>query len=81
MVLTTERKIIVGFGVALLVLGVIAAVSVQTVRQLVADLDSVSHTHEVLETIAQLDVEMRDLARDARTYIADRRSRHATAAG
>jgi signal transduction histidine kinase/DNA-binding response OmpR family regulator len=72
MVWTTERKIIGGFGAALLVLGIIAAISVTTVQRLLADLDSAAHMHQVLETITQLDVETMQLATDARNYIANR---------
>jgi signal transduction histidine kinase/DNA-binding NarL/FixJ family response regulator len=72
MLWTTERKIIGGFAAALLVLGVIAGVAVQTVRRLVADLDSVAYTHEILETITQLDIGTMELANDARDYIASR---------
>jgi signal transduction histidine kinase/DNA-binding NarL/FixJ family response regulator len=69
---TTEKKIIGGFAAALLVLGVIAGVAVQTVRRLVADLDSVAHTHDILETITKLDIGTMEMASDARDYIAAR---------
>ncbi len=69
---TTERKLIGGFAAALLVLGVIAGVAVQTVRQLVSDLDSVSYSHEILETMTSLDIGTMELANHARDYIAER---------
>jgi len=65
---STERKILGGFSVALLVLCLMAGVSVWLTLHLLADLKAVSEQNDILSKIAQANEILPQLATTARLY-------------
>src|ERR1051326_5182387 len=65
---STERKILGGFSVALLVLCLMAGVSVWLTLHLLRDLDAVSGQNAILSKIAQANEILPQLATTARLY-------------
>ncbi|HUO07931.1 MAG TPA: ATP-binding protein [Phycisphaerae bacterium] len=65
---STERKIVIAFTGALVILCVISVVSVQSIRTLLMDWDEVAHTHIVLEKINAVQSEIIRMTDKARAF-------------
>jgi signal transduction histidine kinase/DNA-binding NarL/FixJ family response regulator len=65
---STERKIVLGFGSALLALCIVASLSVWLTLALLADLDTVARQNEILSQISQANSTAAQMATYARLY-------------
>ena len=63
------KNITIGLGAALFLLGVVAIVSVKSIRQFVSNNRWEDHTRQVLATIADLSAEVRDAEASGRGYV------------
>ena len=73
---TTERKIIGGFGISLVVLIVVASISVWLTLNLLADLKVVQDQNETLQLIAETNALMPQMTTSARLYALGRSESH-----